>query len=417
MDFLKTAQMIIPEISGLAMTVYKDEEQMLADFEKTFCFLPEIQPLYTVKGLLSFFSHDRKEKNRIYEITDALDTHAILMDTEQGSIVLGPYVTDSWRETVAKELLAGCGLQADMLAAYKIYRCSLPVAVQYKTENIAALILKNLEGDVNLEPVRLDLTAQKAGGFQLHAPEVYSEYEQTEQRYAGEFQIMDAVRQGDSAKALKLLYADLSQDAGNHFFLSKDIGIRFMSNSMGDKIAGAFAIRVLVRHAALQAGLTTIFVDALSQEYAQKMHHAKDEVKLHKLMVQYITAFCKAVKENRENQYSPYIKRSVQYIELHLSQQVRVEKLCEMNQITQQYFTHMFKKETGKTVKQYIMCLRCERAAELLENSSLPVQEISQYVGYEDISYFGRVFKSLYGIPPQEYRKQKIMQANTSLKS
>ena len=144
-------------------------------------------------------------------------------------------------------------------------------------------------------------------------------------------------------------------------------------------------------------------------KYAQKLHNAKEESQLHNLMVQYITAFCQAVRKNQQNTYSPYVKRAVQYIELHFNQPIHAEKLCEMNHITQQHFTQMFKKETGKTVKQYIMSLRCERASELLENSSLPIQEISRYVGYEDLSYFGRVFKSLTGSSPKEYRSQKTM--------
>ena len=58
-------------------------------------------------------------------------------------------------------------------------------------------------------------------------------------------------------------------------------------------------------------------------------------------------------------------------------------------------FVRLFGKETGKTVNQYIMQLRCERVAELLQNSQLLVQEISSYVGYEDNNYFAKVFKNV----------------------
>ena len=135
---------------------------------------------------------------------------------------------------------------------------------------------------------------------------------------------------------------------------------------------------------------------------------AGDEAQLHGFMRQYIIAFCQAVRNNQKSNYSQYVKSAVQYIELHLNKPVTVDDLCRANHITRQYFTKLFKKETGKNVKQYVMRVRCERAAELLETSSLPIQDISQYVGYEDTNYFARVFKKQMGISPQGYRKQKV---------
>ena len=84
-----------------------------------------------------------------------------------------------------------------------------------------------------------------------------------------------------------------------------------------------------------------------------------------------------------------------------------MDTLCELNGITRQRLGALFKKEIGKTVKQYIMQRQCECAAGLLQDSRLQVQEIGRYVGYEDGVYFARVFKSVMGQTPQEYRNQK----------
>ena len=92
--------------------------------------------------------------------------------------------------------------------------------------------------------------------------------------YELEEQLMDAVRQGRTAQALRI-----SSDIN---YWSK--GLRFMSDRLGDQIAGASTLRTLVRHAALQAGLTPVLVDTLSQEYAQKMHAATDSGQLTELI-------------------------------------------------------------------------------------------------------------------------------------
>lgn len=395
MDFLENAKLFIPALSGLNMTVWDGKDQEFQTFENAFCFLPVLQPLYTMKGLQSFL--ERKEKNRIYEITDALDTHAIIINMCGQIVILGPYTDTPWQDTAAKVLLAGCGMQAEQFIPYKIYHCSLPFVEKSKAENTAAFVLENMVAFPDLNPICVDLHEKKLeNGFQQISP-VYSESEQVKRRYAFESQIMDAVRQGNSDQVFKLF--------GKNQEMS--VGIRFLTNSLNDKIASAFAIRVLVRHAALQAGLEPVFIDALSQEYAQKMQCASDESQLRDFMRQYIIAFCQAVRGNQKNSYSRYVRYALQYIEIHLSHPITVDELCNANHITRQYFTQLFKKETGKTVKEYVMQLRCEHAAELLESSNLPIQEISQHVGYEDTNYFSRVFKKKFGISPQEYRKQK----------
>ena len=53
------------------------------------------------------------------------------------------------------------------------------------------------------------------------------------------------------------------------------------------------------------------------------------------------------------------------------------------------------------------MQVRCERAADLLQNSQLLIQEISHYVGYEDNNYFSKIFKATMGVSPLEYRRRK----------
>lgn len=64
-----------------------------------------------------------------------------------------------------------------------------------------------------------------------------------------------------------------------------------------------------------------------------------------------------------------------------------------------------FKKETGLTFGSYIAKKRCEKAALLLKETALQVQEISNYVGYPDNNYFIKVFKKMYNMTPSEYRK------------
>lgn len=61
--------------------------------------------------------------------------------------------------------------------------------------------------------------------------------------------------------------------------------------------------------------------------------------------------------------------------------------------------------QTGKTYKELLQARRMEAAAQLLRRSSLNIQEIISRVGYENTSYFYRLFHAQYGMSPREYRK------------
>lgn len=393
MSFLKYAQLFIPELVGLPVTVWDGDDETLSAFEKDFCFSPQIQPLYTANGVQSFFA--QKEESRIYEIVDALDTHAIVVKIYDQVAILGPYVVTQWEDIAAKVLLANCGIPMDQFIPYKLYRCSLPLIEENTAQNVASFVLGNTVEAPNLIPIRIDIPVSKAGTRFL---ERYNEVEDANERYEIEYQTMEAIRQGNASQVFQL-----RRIAEKYFG-----NIRFDRKGLSNKIAFACAFRVLVRHAAVQAGLAPAFVDALSQEYAQRMQCAANEAQLYDLLREYVIVFCNAIRENQKSNYSLYVKQAIQYMKLHLSHPITIEDLCRLNNVTQHYFSQQFKKETGKTVKQYIMHMRCEYAAELLKTSDLPIQTISQSVGYEDTNYFSRVFKSTMGVSPQEYRKQKL---------
>ena len=67
---------------------------------------------------------------------------------------------------------------------------------------------------------------------------------------------------------------------------------------------------------------------------------------------------------------------------------------------------HLFKRETGLSLAQYVKDLRMTKAKSLLENSFLSVKEIAAELGWTKQSNFGREFKACFGISPVKYRSQ-----------
>lgn len=93
------------------------------------------------------------------------------------------------------------------------------------------------------------------------------------------------------------------------------------------------------------------------------------------------------------------------YIEEHYCEKISTSFLAEYCFLSEYYFCHFFKKETGLTVIQYIKRLRVQKSINLLRNTTMSITEIAAHVGFNDINYYCRVFKKIMGTTPKSVRQ------------
>ena len=71
------------------------------------------------------------------------------------------------------------------------------------------------------------------------------------------------------------------------------------------------------------------------------------------------------------------------------------------------YLSAVVHRATGRTFKELLLEKRLSKAAQLLRETRLTTQDIILAVGYENTSYFYRVFRARFGVTPKEYRRQQ----------
>ena len=96
-----------------------------------------------------------------------------------------------------------------------------------------------------------------------------------------------------------------------------------------------------------------------------------------------------------------------QYIQKNYEQDITLVSIASEFFFNPSYLSHMFKQKTGYSVKQYLLRRRLGEAQIRLAMTQDSVQTIAEESGFEDASYFSRIFSKYIGLTPTEYRKYR----------
>jgi AraC family transcriptional regulator of arabinose operon len=98
------------------------------------------------------------------------------------------------------------------------------------------------------------------------------------------------------------------------------------------------------------------------------------------------------------------IERAIGYIKEHFRYPVRLRDLMSVSGLSRSHLTTSFKSATGRTVIEFLTDLRMAEARRLLRETHVPIADIAHHVGYEDSSYFARVFHRENLTSPRRFR-------------
>lgn len=104
----------------------------------------------------------------------------------------------------------------------------------------------------------------------------------------------------------------------------------------------------------------------------------------------------------------PFVDKRIddvkRYIAAHISKDLTVQSIARTLYISPNYLNSLFKEHEKITIPRYIEQCRIEHACALLRDTPLHLYEIAARVGYQNVPYFGRLFKQITGHTPMDYR-------------
>ena len=130
-----------------------------------------------------------------------------------------------------------------------------------------------------------------------------------------------------------------------------------------------------------------------------------DKVESHGILYILMSRFLKHAKpkvEVKDNR----IYQTLTFIRKNLDSPLDINKLAENACMSKDHFIRIFKRETGETPNMFVTLRKMEKAELMLITTDQQVKTIATSLGYDDQSYFNRLFKKNTGITPQQYREK-----------
>ena len=159
-----------------------------------------------------------------------------------------------------------------------------------------------------------------------------------------------------------------------------------------------------------------IFYSGASSTYSylfKEMIHELQDCKTgyEDLLAMYLRQIFLLVQRTRQEErptVSTYIQEEMEfarrYFNEHYNEPISIQEYAESRNMRVCYFQRNFKQIVKHTPMQYLLTIRVNNAASLLETTDYSMAEIAAIVGYEDPLYFSRLFRKIKGVSPRDYR-------------
>ena len=166
-------------------------------------------------------------------------------------------------------------------------------------------------------------------------------------------------------------------------------------------------LAVLLSRAALEGGADEQDVFELNNTLLGKLAEAQNMETLCDGLARALNLFSNYVFEFPALKHADVIHQAVDYMRRHCSEKLSLEMVAQEVYLSASYFSKIFKSELGSSFISYLNMLRIEQSKKLLKIGCLSIAEIATSVGFEDQSYYSKVFRKHTGVTPLEYRKAR----------
>lgn len=121
-------------------------------------------------------------------------------------------------------------------------------------------------------------------------------------------------------------------------------------------------------------------------------------------LLQHHCSFTHRLPDNRGTLSAPLLGKLRDFVRTHISERIRLDTLAELAHMSPYHFCRVFKRSTGLSPNQFVIQQRLAVAVDLLQHTTLQINEVASAVGYQSHAHFTQLFVNHTGRLPLEYR-------------
>lgn len=188
----------------------------------------------------------------------------------------------------------------------------------------------------------------------------------------------------------------LGDKAGSQKVLNEILGHLFFVSGGDFKIIKARILEliVLLSRAALEGGADVEQIFGLNFKYLSQIHDFETVDDLTYWLSGILNRFTDCVFNLADVKHIDVIYKAIDYIKRNYMKKIMLEDVASHVQLSTSYFCSIFKTEMKCSFNTYLNKVRIEMSKKLLEDHTIPLVDVAYLVGYEDQSYFSKVFKN-----------------------
>ncbi|ACL70286.1 PocR ligand-binding domain-containing protein [Halothermothrix orenii] len=198
----------------------------------------------------------------------------------------------------------------------------------------------------------------------------------------------------------------LGDKQGARAILNDILGfVYFQSGNKLDIIkAKAIELMVVLARAAIEVGADLEVIFGLENTYFNKIDNIEDVNRLSEILVRVLDRFIECIFSIKNVRKKDLMYKAMNYIrDNYAHKSISLNEVADEVGLSAAYFSKLFKEELGLTYTEYLNKVRIEASKELLKQGC-SLASIAQTVGFNDQSYFSKVFKKMEGLSPGKWR-------------
>lgn len=163
---------------------------------------------------------------------------------------------------------------------------------------------------------------------------------------------------------------------------------------------------VVMGRAAVTGGADPELIFRISQQHMTEMRTLKTQEAIASYLARSLGRFTDLVFDMVDAKHSKVMRSAIEYINANFARSISLGEVAAHVGYSPAYFSRIFKEEMGVSFKEHLSAIRIEKSKALLLGSPISVADVCHLVGFNDESYFCKIFRSLTGVSPDKYRKR-----------